>query len=88
MKPIIRKGDTTNHGGTVLDGFGLSNLNGRPASGVGHMVLCPKCQGTYPIVQGSSQYTIEGRAVARGCQDFRVQGWLSNYTEGRMNRSA
>ncbi|MCW3608306.1 nuclease-related domain-containing protein [Burkholderia cenocepacia] len=23
-----------------------------------------------------------------GCQDFRVQGGLSNYTEGRMNRSA
>ncbi|ORT79120.1 hypothetical protein B7G54_37455 [Burkholderia puraquae] len=64
MKPIIRKGDTTDHGGTVLDGFGHSNLNGRPASGVGHMVLCPKCQGAYPIVQGSSQYTIEGRAVA------------------------
>ncbi|RQT01977.1 PAAR domain-containing protein [Burkholderia contaminans] len=26
--------------------------------------LCPKCQGAYPIVQGSSQYSIEGRAVA------------------------
>jgi len=25
---------------------------------------------------------------ARGCQDFRVQGGLSNYTEGRTNRSA
>jgi len=24
----------------------------------------------------------------RGCQDFRVQGGLSNYTEGRTNRSA
>ncbi|MBA5844940.1 PAAR domain-containing protein, partial [Escherichia coli] len=43
---------------------GLSDLNGRPAAGLGHMVLCPKCQGAYPIVQGSSQYMIDGRAVA------------------------
>ncbi|KIP15382.1 hypothetical protein BGV67_07495 [Burkholderia ubonensis] len=64
MKAIIRKGDSTDHGGTVLDGFGLSNLNGKPASGIGHMVSCPKCNGTFPIVQGSSQYTIEGCAVA------------------------
>ncbi|MBR8056316.1 PAAR domain-containing protein [Burkholderia dolosa] len=64
MKAVVRKGDTTDHGGMVLEGFGLANLNGRPASGVGHMVLCPKCQGAYPIVQGSSQYTIDGRAVA------------------------
>ena len=64
MKPIIRKGDSTDHGGTVLDGFGLSDLNGRPAAGLGHMVLCPKCQGAYPIVQASSQYMIDGRAVA------------------------
>ncbi|BEV53050.1 hypothetical protein BconGalA64_55500 [Burkholderia contaminans] len=26
--------------------------------------------------------------VRGGCQDFRVQGGLSNYTEGRTNRSA
>ncbi|KWB53877.1 hypothetical protein WL37_03405 [Burkholderia ubonensis] len=64
MKAIIRKGDTTDHGGMVLEGFGLSNLNGRSASGIGHMVSCPKCKGAFPIVQGSSQYTIEGRAVA------------------------
>ncbi|WP_414134782.1 Arm DNA-binding domain-containing protein [Burkholderia territorii] len=25
--------------------------------------------------------------IDRGCQDFRVQGRLSNYTEGRTNRS-
>ncbi|AJX71489.1 hypothetical protein [Burkholderia pseudomallei] len=30
-----------------------------------------------------SAYLTEG-----GCQDFRVQGRLSNYTEGRTNRSA
>jgi hypothetical protein len=30
----------------------------------------------------------ESSSFRGGCQDFRVQGWLSNYTEGRMNRSA
>jgi uncharacterized Zn-binding protein involved in type VI secretion len=64
MKPIVRKGDATDHGGTVLDGFVTSTLNGRPAAGVGHMVLCPQCKGNFAIVQGSSQYVIDGRGVA------------------------
>lgn len=64
MKPIIRKGDSTDHGGTVLDGFATSNLDGRPAAGVGHMVSCPQCKGSFAIVQGSSQYMIDGRGVA------------------------
>ncbi|ONJ27328.1 PAAR domain-containing protein [Burkholderia cenocepacia] len=97
MKPIIRKGDTTDHGGTVLDGFGLSNLNGRPASGVGHMVLCPKCQGTYPIVQGSSQYDLPpANRASRNLVKFvfgedeheealfgRANHWLSEGSRGR-----
>ena len=64
MKAIVRKGDATDHGGTVLDGFGHASLDCRPAAGVGHMVACPKCDGAFPIIQGSSQYTIDGRAVA------------------------
>ncbi|WP_442808983.1 PAAR domain-containing protein [Trinickia soli] len=55
MKPIVRKGDATDHGGTVLDGFATSNLDGRPAAGVSHMVSCPQCKGSFAIVQGSSQ---------------------------------
>ncbi|WP_457921857.1 PAAR domain-containing protein [Burkholderia cenocepacia] len=58
--PKRRHNESRRHSARRLRPF----LNGRPASGVGHMVLCPKCQGTYPIVQGSSQYTIEGCAVA------------------------
>lgn len=64
MKAIIRKGDSTDHGGTVLDGFAHANLDGRPAAGMGHMVSCPKCNGNFAIVQGSSQYAIDGHAVA------------------------
>ncbi|MCA3798688.1 MAG: PAAR domain-containing protein [Burkholderia sp.] len=64
MKPIVRRGDSTNHGGTVLEGFSGADFGGRPAAGVGHMVSCPKCGGAFPIVQGSGTYSIEGRAVA------------------------
>lgn len=64
MKAIVRNGDGTDHGGTVLDGFASSNLGGRSAAGMGHMVACPKCGGAFPIIQGSSQYAIDGRAVA------------------------
>ncbi|PTO49204.1 hypothetical protein DBB31_09455 [Burkholderia multivorans] len=31
---------------------------------------------------------VEEYEILGGCQDFRVQGRLSNYTEGRTNRSA
>jgi len=64
MKAIVRKGDSTDHGGIVLEGFDHANLDGRPASGIGHNVSCPKCGGTFAIVQGSSQYAIDGRPVA------------------------
>lgn len=63
-KPIIRKGDSTDHGGLVLEGFERADLNGRPSAGIGHMVACPKCSGVFPIVQGSNQYAIDGRPVA------------------------
>lgn len=64
MRAIVRKGDSTDHGGTVLEGFSQASMDGQPAAGVGHMVSCPKCGGSHPIVQGSSQYAIDGRPVA------------------------
>lgn len=61
---IIRKGDSTDHGGTVLEGFEQTNLNGRPMAGVGHMVACPLCKGVFPITEGSSSYDVDGVLVA------------------------
>jgi len=61
---IIRLGDTTNHGGTVLEAFTQTHLNGKPMAGVGHLVACPKCQGSYPIVEGSALLDVEGVPVA------------------------
>lgn len=38
---IIRLGDTTSHGGTVIEAFAQTDLNGKPMAGVGHQVVCP-----------------------------------------------
>lgn len=64
MKEIIRVGDATDHGGVVMNGFGQTNLNGKPMAGVGHMVSCPKCKGVFPIVEGSDHYRVDDIPVA------------------------
>jgi len=51
---IIRLGDSTSHGGTVLEAFNQTDLNGKPMSGVGHKVVYPLCKGVFPITQGSA----------------------------------
>lgn len=64
MPEIIRKDDSTDHRGSVLEGFAHTNLNGKPIAGVGHQVSCPKCDGVFPIVEGSATYKINGIPVA------------------------
>jgi uncharacterized Zn-binding protein involved in type VI secretion len=65
LKGIVCVGDTTDHGGTVLDGIVSTNLNGRQMTGLGHRVACPKCQGVFPIVDGNPNYTVGGTPVAQ-----------------------
>lgn len=50
---MIRQGDTTTHGGTVLEGFPVYVVEGRPVAGLGHKVACPLCKGVFPIVEGN-----------------------------------
>ncbi|WP_147485911.1 PAAR domain-containing protein, partial [Burkholderia pseudomallei] len=49
-RAIICVGDTTTHGGKVLEGAPTFTLNGRNVAGVGHQVLCPRCKGIFPIL--------------------------------------
>lgn len=63
-KPIIRQGDSTSHGGTVLEAFPTLIVFGKNASGIGHQVFCPKCKGSFPIVAGAANYTFMGKNVA------------------------
>lgn len=64
MPKIVRKGDRTDHGGTVQEGFEQTRFNGRPLAGVGHKVVCPKCKGVFAIAEGSSAYNMDGIPVA------------------------
>ena len=64
MKNIIRLGDSTAHGETVLSAFPQTNLNGKPIAGVGHMVSCQKMQSRAPLTEGSSTCGADGTAAA------------------------
>ena len=61
---IIRKGDPTSHGGTVLEGSLTDICHGKPIAYLGHKVHCPKCRGDFPIVEGVVTTTFYGKGVA------------------------
>jgi uncharacterized Zn-binding protein involved in type VI secretion len=61
---IIRQGDRTSHGGTVLEGSPTDICHGKPIAYVGHKVVCPKCKGVFPIVEGVLTTTFYGKGVA------------------------
>ncbi|WCM21906.1 PAAR domain-containing protein [Paraburkholderia bryophila] len=48
-RAVICEGDTTSHGGRVLEGHDKSRLDGRAIAGVGHKVFCPLCKGVFAI---------------------------------------
>ncbi|EHR3391387.1 PAAR domain-containing protein [Salmonella enterica] len=64
LKSVILKGDKTSHGGTVQEGFLSLTYANIPVSGIGHLVSCPKCEGIYPIVEGTKSATLNGVQVA------------------------
>ena len=64
MKSIIRLGDVSDHGGTVITAIPNTNLNGKPMAGKGSMVFCPLCKGEFPIIEGSDTYRVNGIPVA------------------------
>ncbi|MGX5027056.1 PAAR domain-containing protein [Enterobacter asburiae] len=63
-KAVILKGDKTSHGGTVQEGFSNLTYTSIPVAGVDHLVSCPKCEGIYPVVEGTESATWSGVLVA------------------------
>ena len=61
---IIRQGDPTSHGGTVLEGSLSDICHGKPIAFIGHKVKCPECKGTFAIVEGAMTTTFYGKGVA------------------------
>lgn len=65
-KPIIRLGDKTTHGGTVVSAAPATMADGKPPARVGDMTVCPiPGHGANPIVSGDGTTIIDGSAVAR-----------------------
>lgn len=64
---MICVGDTTTHGGRVLEGDAIATIEGKPIAGVGHKVMCPQCKGVFPILPDSGRaipHQINGRETA------------------------
>ena len=61
---VIRLHDTTDHGGEVVSVAHNPTVQGLPIACIGDMVKCPKCKGTYPIVEGDQHCKIEGTPVS------------------------
>lgn len=61
---IIRMGDKTSHGGTVIEGSALDICMGKPIAFVGHKVFCPLCKGAFPIIEGATNVSFYGKGVA------------------------
>ncbi|VVN35457.1 hypothetical protein PS684_05775 [Pseudomonas fluorescens] len=54
MKDTIRLGDSTTHGGKVLEAFSQTDLNGKPIAGVGQKVSCPLCKGIFRLPKAAA----------------------------------
>ncbi len=54
-RSMICVGDTTTHGGRVLEGTATATIDGKPIAGVGHRVLCPQCKGVFPILPATGR---------------------------------
>ncbi|MBO9516033.1 MAG: PAAR domain-containing protein [Variovorax sp.] len=64
--PLIRVGDKTSHGGTVIEGFphGQCDVYGVSGAGLGHRVTCPIHPGIHRIAEGEPHYRVHGVPVA------------------------
>ena len=64
--PLIRLGDKTSHGGSVIEASTLSDVGGVGIARVGDKTSCPiPGHGTNPIVSGDMTMIVDGKPVAR-----------------------
>jgi uncharacterized Zn-binding protein involved in type VI secretion len=60
---VIRKDDKSSHGGVVISASGFPDM-GKAIALVGDLVKCPKCKGTFPIVEGAQNRKFMGKPMA------------------------
>lgn len=65
-QPYIVLGDKTSHGGTVISADFTCCINSKGMARVGDQVVCPRCKGVFPIVEGDPGSVDEsGKSYAR-----------------------
>ena len=64
MPAIVRKGDTSTHGGAITTGSDKWTCMGQAIARVGDILACP-IHGPNPIVEGSGIDNVTGQKVAR-----------------------
>ena len=61
---VILKGDKTSHGGEVITASKTRTYEGIGVARKGDLARCPKCHGTFEIIEGSSASTDRGIPIA------------------------
>lgn len=61
---VIRIGDKTDHGGTVIAASSGTVVMGKAAALEGDMTQCPKCKGNFPIKPDGDGARHAGKAYA------------------------
>lgn len=78
MPLIVRLGDTSSHGGTVISSAAKWQVEGALVARKGDLHSCP-IHGVTPIISGSAKYGCEGEPIARdgdlcGCGAVLISG--------------
>ena len=67
-KQIAVLGDMTNYGGRIITASGQGYSDGAQIALLGDLVSCPRCSSTGRIIEGASDFIIDGKPVAYdGC---------------------
>lgn len=61
---VIRLGDSTSHGGTVITASNTLKALGNAVAVDGDMTVCPRCKGKFPIHVNESDRQHHGKRVA------------------------
>jgi uncharacterized Zn-binding protein involved in type VI secretion len=61
---VIRLGDKTTHGGTVISAQPTFKVLGKAVAVQGDLTVCPQCKGTFAIQSAGSECHHNGQAVA------------------------
>jgi uncharacterized Zn-binding protein involved in type VI secretion len=65
-RPFILLGDTTDHGGVVIEASGSFNMGGKGFARVGDKVSCPqRGHSNVTIVSGDTTMIVDGQPLAR-----------------------